>query len=259
MDKLYVIKIGGNVIDDANALSSFLQSFSRIESKKILVHGGGKLATRMAGQLGIPQAVVEGRRITDAETLKVVTMVYAGHINKNIVAGLQSHQCNAVGLTGADGNIITANKREKATVDYGFAGDIEKVNAGFLETLLDQSCVPVIASITHDGCGQLLNTNADTIANGVAKEMSRRYNVSLVYCFENEGVLRDVNDPLSVIRHIDKAEYSKLKTDGVISGGMIPKIDNAMQAIEHGVQTVIIGKAQQLPQLIETSAGTTIQ
>ena len=258
MDKLYVIKIGGNVIDDERELSSFLDSFASIEAKKILVHGGGKLATRMAEKMGLEQKLVEGRRVTDAETLKIVTMVYAGYINKNIVALLQSLNCDAAGFSGADGNLVSAHKRTGTSLDYGFAGDIDSVNAAFLNRLIGQGIVPVISPITHNGKGQLLNTNADTIAQEVAKALSGLYEVTLVYCFEKEGVMQDVNQPGSVIRSIGKDEYAALKTNGTISGGMMPKIDNAMQAIEKGVKKVVIGKAERLSQLVTGDAGTMI-
>jgi acetylglutamate kinase len=184
---LYVIKIGGNIIDDAGKLSSFLKTFSQLNGKKILVHGGGKLATRLAEDMKIPQQLVDGRRITDAETLKVVTMVYAGYINKNIVAQLQANNCNAIGLSGADGNAILAHKRIKASIDYGFAGDIDSINTGFLNSLLEQDLSIVVAPITHDQKGQLLNTNADTIAQEIAKGMSKEYDVQLIYSFEKSG------------------------------------------------------------------------
>ncbi len=202
MENLYVVKIGGNIIDDDALLSVFLQKFARIPSKKILIHGGGKLATRLAEKLGIPQQLVDGRRITDAETLKIVTMVYAGYINKIIVAELQSIQCDAMGVSGADGNSIRAHKRENAAIDYGFAGDIDKVNSDLFRQLLENGYSPVIAPITHDGKNQLLNTNADTIAQEIAKAMSNDYKVSLVYSFEKSGVLTDVDDENTVIKNL---------------------------------------------------------
>ena len=194
MDKLYVIKIGGNIIDDETKLSSFLQSFSNLEGHKVLIHGGGKLATKLAGQLGVEQQLIEGRRITDAETLKIVTMVYAGYINKNIVAQLQSHNCNSVGLSGADGNLIQAHKRIHPTIDYGFVGDVDAVNISLIKSLLDQGISLVIAPITQDKNGQLLNTNADTIAQEIAKAMSNEYEVHLIYSFEKSGVLMNADD-----------------------------------------------------------------
>jgi acetylglutamate kinase len=258
MKKLLVIKIGGNIIDDDAKLSSFLHDFSLIKEKKILVHGGGKLATRIAGELGIEQQMIDGRRITDAETLKIVTMVYAGYINKNIVAALQQHGCNAIGITGADGNAISAHKRVNSEIDYGFAGDIDAVNIKFIDHLLAEGNDIIIAPITHDKKGQLLNTNADTIAQEIATAMSRGYQVSLVYGFEKAGVLMDAGNDETVIREIDRALYSKLKEESVIFAGMIPKLDNAFSAISKGVNKVIIGKAENVTALIEGKTGTTI-
>ncbi len=259
MDRLVIIKIGGNIIDDEQKLAAFLQSFAEVNVKKILVHGGGKMATHLAEQLNIPQQLVDGRRITDAETLKIVTMVYAGYINKNIVAILQSNECNAIGLSGADGNMIKAHKRVHPTLDYGFVGDVDEVNGSFIHSLLQHNLTPVIAPVTHDGKGQLLNTNADTVAAEIAKAMSKLYYVDLVYCFEKDGVMKDVEDNSSVISHIDNNLYQSLKAEGVIAAGMIPKLDNAFNAIEHNVKTVSIGKAEKLHQLLNHDAGTTIQ
>jgi acetylglutamate kinase len=257
MDKLFVIKIGGNIIDDEKKLSSFLHDFATIPGKKILVHGGGKLATRIASQMGIVQQLVDGRRITDAETLKIVTMVYAGYINKNIVAQLQQQGCNAVGLSGADGNAITAHKRMKGDVDYGFAGDIDAVNVSFIADALKNNDL-VFAPITHDKKGQLLNTNADTIAQEVATAMSARYEVTLVYGFEKSGVLMDANNDDTVIPEIDPEYYQELKSANVIFAGMIPKLDNAFSAINKGVKKVVIGNAESLALLLEGNSGTTI-
>jgi acetylglutamate kinase len=259
MENLYVIKIGGNIIDNDALLSVFLQKFAGVKSKKILVHGGGKLATRLAEKLGLPQQLVDGRRITDAETLKIVTMVYAGYINKNIVAELQSVQCNAVGISGADGNSILAHKRENATIDYGFAGDIDKINSDWFLKMLENGLAPVVSSITHDGKNQLLNTNADTIAQEIAKAMSTSFNVSLVYGFEKSGVLLDVADEHSVIPVLQPAKYQKLKDSKQIFAGMIPKLDNAFTALKEGVRQVIIGKGEELDQLITGKTGTTIR
>lgn len=255
--KLYVIKIGGNIIDDETKLSSFLQSFAVIEGKKILIHGGGKLATRIAEDMGIKQQMVDGRRITDAETLKIVTMVYAGYINKNIVAQLQVSGCTATGLTGADGNVMKAHKRV-AAIDYGFVGDIDEVNSEFLHTLLQINDAVVLAPITHDGKGQLLNTNADTIAQETAKAMSKLYEVELIYSFEKAGVLQDVNNETSVINSINPTSYLQLKTEQKIFAGMLPKLDNAFAAVKCGVHKVIIGKAEDLHQLIDGTKGTSI-
>jgi len=258
MEKLHVIKIGGNIIDDELLLNAFLKKFVAINTKKILVHGGGKLATRLTEQLGIRQEIIEGRRITDAETLKIVTMVYAGYINKNIVAQLQSLHCNAAGISGADGNSILSHKREKSSIDYGFAGDVDYVNAGWLKQLLDNGLAVVVAPITHDGKNQLLNTNADTIAQEIAKAMSPSFEVTLVYSFEKPGVLIDVEDENSVIKILHADYYRQLKESKKIFAGMIPKLDNAFTAIGHGVGKVIIGKGEELEKLITGKAGTTI-
>ena len=257
MDKLYVIKIGGNIIDDETKLSSFLKSFALVEGKKILIHGGGKLATKIAEAMGVQQQMIDGRRITDAETLKIVTMVYAGYINKNIVAQLQSFGCDAIGMSGADSNVMKAHKRV-ATVDYGFVGDIDDVNAELLHTILHMNDAVVLAPITHDGNGQLLNTNADTIAQETAKAMSKLYDVDLIYSFEKAGVLLDVNDDSSVVPLINPETYEQLKAQEKIFAGMLPKLDNAFAAVYSGVKKVIIGKAEDLQQLIDGTKGTTI-
>ncbi|MEO6613841.1 MAG: acetylglutamate kinase [Chitinophagaceae bacterium] len=258
MDKLYIIKIGGNIIDDDQKLASFLREFASVEEHKILVHGGGKLATRVAEQLNIPQQVVEGRRITDAETLKVVTMVYAGYINKNIVAKLQAGNCNALGLCGADGDAILAHKRQHPVMDYGFVGDVDAINTGLISSLLLRNITPVFAPITHDQQGQLLNTNADTIAQELAKGLSAEFDVTLIYSFEKSGVLLDANDDNSVIPSINPASYKELKAREKIFAGMIPKLDNAFTALNSGVSKVIIGRAEKLKELILGSSGTTI-
>jgi acetylglutamate kinase len=258
MENLYVVKIGGHIIDDDALLSVFLTKFAAIKSKKILVHGGGKMATRLAEKLGIPQQLIDGRRITDAETLKVVTMVYAGYINKNIVAQLQSLHCNAAGISGADGNCILSHKREKAGIDYGYAGDIDLVNTEWIKQLLDSGLSLVVAPITHDGKNQLLNTNADTIAQEIAKALGSSFDVSLVYSFEKPGVLTNVEDEDSVIKILHAEEYGELKKSGKIFAGMIPKLDNAFAAIHQGVRKVIIGKGEKLDLLITGNAGTTI-
>src|SRR6478609_201568 len=240
MDKLYIIKIGGNIIDDEVKLAAFLQSFASIKSPKILVHGGGKLATKLAAQLGIEQQMIEGRRITDAETLKIVTMVYAGFINKNIVAQLQANNCNAIGLCGADGNIIQAHKRQHPSIDYGFVGDVDAVNTTLLQSLLVQNINVVLAPITHNKEGLLLNTNADTIAQEIAQAMSTLYEVHLIYSFEKKGVLLDTNDDNSVIESINPSYYAELKQQQKIFAGMIPKLDNAFAALNKGVHRVVI-------------------
>ena len=263
---LYIIKVGGHLIDQPERLQEFLLQFATLnklgnESNRyqfILIHGGGKLANQLSEKLGITPQLIEGRRITDTETLKIVTMVYAGHINKTIVAQLQAQQCNALGLTGADGNLISAHKRNHPTIDYGWVGDIDHVNINLLQLLLQQSVVPILAPITHDQQGHLLNTNADTLAQQVAVQLSAHYNTRLLFTFEKEGVLEDPNQETSVLKSIHAAQYEALKKTGQISAGMIPKLDNAFQALKAGVQQVIIGKAEKLSQLLEGKAGTTI-
>jgi acetylglutamate kinase len=258
METLYIIKIGGNIVDNPALLTECLQAFATIKGQAILVHGGGKLATSLANDMGVQQTMIEGRRVTDEETLKIVTMVYAGAINKNIVAQLQSLGANAIGLTGADGNLIKAHKRNHVSIDYGFVGDVDAINSDLLESLLERQMKLVVAPITHDGQGQLLNTNADTIAQSIAVAMAAKFNVHLIYGFEKQGVLLNINDPNSVIAKIDKVSYSKLKTEKVIFEGMLPKIDNAFKAIEGGVQSVLIGRAEKLNDLINGTIGTTI-
>jgi acetylglutamate kinase len=259
VEQLYVIKIGGNIIDDAKRLEAFLEQFAAVQGYKILVHGGGKLATKLAEQMGVQQQMVEGRRITDAETLKIVTMVYAGHINKNIVAKLQSKGANAIGMTGADAGIIRAHKRVHTTIDYGFVGDIDAVDSMKLHQLIQQNLTIVLAPITDDGNGQLLNTNADTIAQEIAKSMSHLYATHLIYSFEKKGVLMDVNDEKSVIPMINSELYQQLKSDNKIFAGMLPKLDNAFSAIQAGVKQVIIGQAEELKELLACKTGTAIQ
>lgn len=258
MERLFIIKIGGNIIDDEKKLSSFLKDFAAIKEKKILVHGGGKLATKLAQQMNIPQQMIEGRRITDAETLKIVTMIYAGYINKNIVAQLQAFDCNAIGITGTDGNSLLAHKRVHPMLDYGYVGDIDVVNLNFFKNLIEQNLTPVIAPITHDKKGQLLNTNADTIAQEIAKALSAFYNVELIYSFEKSGVLLDVNNEESVIHKLNADYYKELKQEGKIFAGMIPKLDNAFTALNSGVKKVIIGKAEEIHELISGEKGTSI-
>ena len=258
MNKLYIIKIGGNIIDDEEKLSSFLQSFASVKSHKILVHGGGKLATKLAQQLGIEQQLIEGRRITDAETLKVVTMVYAGYINKNIVSQLQAKSCTVIGLCGADANLIQSHKRVHPSIDYGFVGDVDTVNSSFLQSLLSQNINIVVAPITHNEEGQLLNTNADTIAQEIAQAMSAFYEVHLIYCFEKSGVLANADDDTTVISSINSSYYQQLKEQNIIYAGMIPKLHNAFAALNKGVHRVVIGKAEQLQQLISGTSGTSI-
>ena len=258
--KLYIIKIGGNVIDDENQLSSFLNDFASISESKILVHGGGKIATDMGKQLGIEAKMVDGRRITDADTLKVVQMVYGGLINKNIVAQLQSKNCNAIGLTGADGNVVLAHKRAPLSsgrgvggeVDYGFVGDISSINVKNIVSLISSRFTPVIAPLTHDGKGQMLNTNADTIASAISAAMARTAEMHLIYCFEKNGVLKNVEDENSVIEKMNFSDYENYKREGIISKGMIPKLDNAFDAIKQGVKSVVICHAKDLKKVVET-------
>ena len=258
MTKLLVIKIGGNIIDDEKKLSSFLKAFAAIDGKKILVHGGGKLATTMAEKMKVTQKMIDGRRITDTETLKIVTMVYAGYVNKNIVAQLQSFACNAMGLSGVDGDIILAHKRQHPAIDFGLVGDVDAVNVPLLKNLLEQNLSLVFAPITHDMHGQLLNTNADTIAQEIAKAMSGENEVSLIYSFEKAGVLLNADDESTVINRINPAYYRLLKEEEKIFAGMIPKLDNAFAALNSGVNKVIIGKAENLNDLINGKKGTAI-
>jgi acetylglutamate kinase len=259
VEKISIIKIGGNIIDNEANLASFLNAYAAVEGKKILIHGGGKLATKMAADLNIPQQMVDGRRITDAATLKIVTMVYAGYINKNIVAALQSKNINALGICGADANIIKAHKRINATTDYGFVGDIDGVDSEKIAQLLEAGLSLVVAPITHDGAGQLLNTNADTMAQAIATAISSMYEVSLVYSFEKKGVLSDIHNNDSVISVINPENYASLKAGGQVNEGMIPKLDNAFEALQNGVNRVIIGDALDIEKLIAGKAGTTIQ
>jgi acetylglutamate kinase len=259
VEKLSVIKVGGNIIDNEANLASFLSAYAAVEGKKILIHGGGKLATKMATDLDIPQQMVDGRRITDAATLKIVTMVYAGYINKNIVAVLQSKNVNALGICGADANIIRAHKRINVTTDYGFVGDIDAVDTEKITAFLQAGLSLVVAPITHDGAGQLLNTNADTMAQAIATALSSKYEVSLVYSFERKGVLSSIADANSVIPIINPQNYAALKESGQVNEGMIPKLDNAFEALHKGVSRVIIGDALDLVALLNGSGGTTIQ
>ncbi len=256
--KLYIIKIGGHVIDNSENLHYFLEDFSDLQGYKILVHGGGKMATELSHTLGIEPKMIDGRRITDIETLRVVTMVYAGLINKNIVAQLQAKKCNAIGLTGADANLIRANKRPVNEIDYGFVGDLDQTSVAThkLSALLEEGLIPVFSAITHDGKGQLLNTNADTIASTIATALAANYETHLVYCFEKKGVLRDVNNEESIITRIASSYFETLKSEGVIAGGMLPKLENAFKAIKNGVKEVYIGKSDELKQLKAQTFGT---
>ncbi|HKL71490.1 MAG TPA: acetylglutamate kinase [Marinilabiliaceae bacterium] len=246
MQELTIVKVGGKVVEEPETLHQLLKDFAAIPSPKILVHGGGRSATAMAERLGVKTQMIEGRRITDAPMLEVVTMVYGGLVNKNIVAGLQSHQQNALGMTGADMNIIRSKKRVHPTIDYGFVGDIEEVNAPALKQLLTDGVVPVIAPLTHDGKGNMLNTNADTMAGSVAAALASSFKVTLVFCFEKKGVLSSIEDEDSVIPLITPVEFQKLKEEKVIVEGMIPKLDNGFEALEKGVYQIQITNIQGL-------------
>lgn len=246
MEKLTLIKVGGKIVEEPDTLQQLLRDFSSIEGHKVLVHGGGRSATKIASQLGVESQMVNGRRITDAEMLKVVTMVYGGLVNKNIVAGLQALQVNALGLTGADMNIMRSDKRPVKDVDYGFVGDVKEVNADVLASLIQQGIVPVLAPLTHDKQGHMLNTNADTIAGEAAKALAKYFDVTLMFCFEKKGVLLNEDDDESVIPEIDRASFQKYVAEGIIQGGMIPKLENAFQAIDAGVKEVIITQASEI-------------
>ena len=240
MSHLTLVKVGCKIVEEPASLQKLLDDFAQIKGYKVLVHGGGRSATRIASQLGIESQMVNGRRITDAETLKVVTMVYGGLVNKNIVSGLQARDINAVGLTGADMNVILSDKRPVKDIDYGFVGDVKQVNGGRLAELIKSDIVPVMAPLTHDGQGHILNTNADTIASETAKALASYFDVTLIYCFEKKGVLSDETDDNSVITEINRQQFTRLVEQGVIQGGMIPKLENAFHAIDAGVNQVII-------------------
>ncbi len=250
MDTLFIIKIGGNIIDDDKAFHSFLRDFASLDAKKILVHGGGKIATKIGELMGIKANYVDGRRITDVASIDLVTMVYGGLVNKQIVADLQSMHCNAIGLTGADADLIPAEKRPIGKIDFGFVGDIK--SSGIVpskwQLLLEHELVPVLAPLTHDGKGQMLNTNADTIASALAIALSYNYQVRLIYCFEKQGVLENVDDDSTVIHMINTARYAQLLSDKRLADGILPKIDNAFAAIDNGVKEVLIGYAKDLLQ-----------
>jgi len=248
MEKLTIVKIGGNIIEDEVSLSSFLKLFSNLKGKKILVHGGGKRATSIASKLGVESKMVNGRRITNAETLEVITMVYGGLVNKNMVAKLQALNTNALGLTGADLNSIKSDKRPVGAVDFGFVGDVKKVEHESIDKLIQADFTPVFCAITHDGNGQLLNTNADTIAAQVAIGMSKLYDTSIYYCFELNGVLKNINDKNSVVKHIDRKSYQELLKNGIIADGMLPKLENCFDALESGVSTIHMGNTSMLTQ-----------
>lgn len=262
MEQLFVVKIGGNVIDNEDALQSFLQDFASIKEKRILVHGGGKIASRIGEQLGITSKYINGRRITDAQTIDLVTMVYGGLVNKQIVAGLQSYSCNAIGLTGADANVLPAVKREVKDIDYGFAGDvnISALPVDIWQMLLQYDLIPVVAPLTHDGKGQILNTNADTIASALAVCLSALYQVRLIFCFEKKGVLEDVEDENSVIQLFTREIYTQLLEEKKLFEGILPKIENAFAAIDAGVHEVLVGDAKDVLQnLGQETVGTLIK
>ena len=253
MEKLTIVKVGGKICENPTSLNALLSDFASIEGNKLLVHGGGRLATAMAERLGIETKMVDGRRITDDQMLEVVTMVYGGLVNKRIVAGLQARGVNALGMTGADMNILLSDKRPVKTVDYGWVGDVDRADGVALKSLISQGVVPVIAPLTHDGKGNILNTNADTMAGETAKALASLFDVTLAFCFEKEGVLRDENDDHSVIPVINRALYAELKEQGIVSGGMLPKLDNAFATLDAGVKEVIITKADNLRNLARGS------
>lgn len=255
---LYVVKIGGNIIDSEERLKSFLAGFAALKGPKVLVHGGGKLATKLAADLHVPQQMVDGRRITDADTLRIITMVYAGLINKSIVATLQMLGTNAIGLCGTDGDLVRSQKRPVLDIDYGYVGDVKNVNSAFLSSLLLNGLAVVVAPVTHNGQGDLLNTNADTIAQELAVAMAEKFAVNLIYSFEKKGVLLDVHDEGSLIPNLTKELYKQYRQEQRIFAGMIPKLDNAFEAITSGVEKVTIGQAEDLQQLVEGRTGTTL-
>lgn len=259
-EKLFVVKIGGNVIDDPKNSDSFLKEFSAIKSKKILIHGGGKIATAIGEKLGIASKYVDGRRITDDETIDLVTMVYGGLVNKQIVAKLQSLQCNAIGISGADANLLPAKKRQVKEIDYGWVGDINdaEVDTTIWRLFLENGLTPVATPLTHDSSGHILNTNADTIASVIAVALSSLYNTDLVFCFEKNGVLQNVNDEDSLISKLTFNDYLSLKNSDKLFAGILPKIDNAFDAINKGVNEVILGNSNQLSSLINGIGGTKI-
>ncbi|MDE6317597.1 MAG: acetylglutamate kinase [Muribaculaceae bacterium] len=240
---LTIVKVGGKIVEEPDTLARLIKDFAGIPGLKLLVHGGGRSATRLAGQLGIEQKMVDGRRITDLETLRVVTMVYGGLVNKNIVTSLQAAGINAIGLTGADMDIIRSHRRPAGEIDYGYVGDVDKVDVRAIARLLEAGLVPVIAPLSHDGKGSMLNTNADTIASEVAQALAPIFDVTLTFCFEKAGVLADENDDNSVIEKIDRATYQQLRDQNIIAGGMIPKLDNAFKALKSGVKEVVITRA----------------
>lgn len=256
MDKLYVIKVGGAVVEEPAALERLLDAFVSVKGAKVLVHGGGREATRMAGKLGIETHMVNGRRVTDAPMLEVVTMVYAGKVNKDIVAGLRKRNVKAIGLSGADAACMTSVRRSASPVDYGFVGDIKSVGGEVISLLIENDIIPVMIPITCDENGQLLNTNADSVAGAVAVALSRHYDVTLVSCFEKNGVLADPSDDSSVIPLIDRDLFKKLVSNGAVGGGMLPKLENAFAALDGGVSEVLITSSDNLG---NAGCGTTIR
>ncbi len=249
-----IVKVGGKILEEEQSLLQLLDNFAEIDDQKVLVHGGGRLATTIGDKLGIESKYVDGRRITDKETLQVVTMVYGGLANKTVVSQLQARGCNALGLTGADMNVIQAEKRPVRTIDYGYVGDVKKVDDERLAALINLGIVPVMAPLTHDMQGNMLNTNADTIAAETAKGLSKHFDVSLIYSFEKPGVLLDEKDDNSVIAHITPEKYEQLKAENIIHSGMIPKLDNAFDALNAGVKEVIITNLEN----INTDKGTVV-
>jgi len=253
MDTLSIIKIGGKIINDEQLLDLFIHSFKKIEGPKILVHGGGRAASDLSRRLGIPINMIDGRRVTDKETLEVATMVYAGLVNKKIVAILQRHKCNAIGLSGADANCILSHKREVKEIDYGYVGDIDEINVNTFVDFVDSGLTPVVSPLTHDGNGQLLNTNADTIAATIATALSKHYEIKLSFCFEYNGVLKDLEDANSMLSSVSKLEADAYIADGTFANGMIPKVNNAFFALENGASEVNICGIHHVH---ETKAGT---
>lgn len=248
--KLYIIKVGGQVVNDPEMMATFLASFQKLKGLKVLVHGGGKLATQLANDLDIPVSMIDGRRVTDLEMIRVVTMAYAGEANKTIVAQLQGMGCQALGLTGADGNLIESTLRPPLNgIDYGLIGEPVQINTSLLKMLLEQAFVPVIAPLTHDKRGQLLNLNADTIASTIAKALNELYEVALIYAFELSGVLLDVSQPNTLIRDINRSQFNTMKRDGVIHSGMLPKLENALAVAESGISQVGICRFDAVEQM----------
>ena len=246
MDKLTIIKVGGKIVENKQSLDALLTNFKKVSGNKILVHGGGSTATEIADKLGIKTKMVDGRRITDSDMLDVVTMVYGGLVNKRIVAKLQSLNCNAIGLTGADLDLIRAKKRPVKEIDYGFVGDVCEVNTHELKLIIEENVVPVIAPLTHDGNGNILNTNADTIASEIAIELSNHFNVYLFYCFEKSGVLLNPEDESTIIYDLDISLFNKYKNEGIINSGMIPKLENGFRAKRKGVKEILITNADNI-------------